>query len=151
MLVVLASDVGVYDVVEGENAGGMDYVGVQIDMTYRNATDDVVFLHGCKRPSLPVLQKWQGGAWVLAWGAVEQSCGSTPVPIPPGETYAMTVPVMGYLPGQNAAPTFDTEVEGTYRLLWTVYTADEPREDALLPLDQRVSNTFELRLQDDEP
>lgn len=49
---------------------------------------------------------------------------------------------MGFLPGQNVAPTFETEVEGTYRLNLRLYSSltDEqsPLGKDLVPLLARA-------------
>ena len=113
---------------------------------YTNTTGADVYLFGCRTPSRPTLQKRVDGAWVDAWMPVEDGCLSPPWRIRPGETYRDTLHVVGYKPGYNTAPTFDTAIEGTYRLVRAIY--DVPELDAqgsgLLPLAQRVSNAFEV-------
>lgn len=115
----------------------------------RNPTDEPLYLIGCHRPPPPLLEKLVDGEWEVAYGAVVPLCLSPPFEIPPGGERRDTLRVVGFLPGQNTMPTFDTAVEGTYRLRWEIYAGqtdeDFPVGGDLLPLEQQVSNTFEVR------
>jgi hypothetical protein len=55
------------------------------------------------------------------------------------------------LPGSSYHPPFEVEeVAGTYRLVWTVFARwdpDAPGPQAQLPVEQRVSNPFTLRVE----
>ena len=111
-----------------------------IATTYTNVLSDTVYLLGCHRPSPPVLQKDTGDAWTRAYSASEDLCLSPPWRIAPGTTYRDTLYVRGYRSGGD--PLFRTEVDGTYRLVRSVYA--DPDGATLLPADQRTSNTFEV-------
>ena len=121
-------------------AGRVPHVEITIPVVYRNTTDTYVYLIGCRTPFRPVLEKRVDRKWVSAWVPVEDACLSPPWPIGPGETFRDTVRVFGVRPGYNAAPTFDTEVPGTYRLVQRLYV-DPEGEQALPPI---MSNTFRV-------
>ena len=58
-----------------------------------------------------------------------------------------TLRVVAALPGQNIGPEFKPEeVEGTYRLVRRIYASvsEGGTGEELLPLEKRVSNTFQL-------
>lgn len=119
------------------------HVEVSIPMTYTNVTDQTVYLLGCYHPSRPVLMKQEEEQWVTAYAAIELMCLSPPWVIRPREVFRDTLHVYGILPGHNAGPTFDTEIDGTYRLERTVYM--DPEGNKLLPDSLRISNLFTLR------
>ena len=116
-------------------------------MTYTNPTDRTVYMTGCKGPSKPTLQKQEGRDWVPAYSPVELMCLGPPTVIEPGESYRDTLHVSGYLPGQNVAPTFKTEVEGTYRLVRAVFSDPDGKQP--LPDSLRISNLFEMVLSEE--
>ena len=128
---------------------GRAYVSVRIPYATRNATGEPLYLIGCITPPAAVLEKRVGDAWVTAYSAGELMCLSPPWVIASGEARRDTLVVRGYLPGQNISPTFETDIEGTYRLRRTLHTGltDEatPLGRGVLPDDQSVSNTFEIR------
>ncbi len=128
---------------------GRTYVSARIPYETFNATGEALYLIGCNVPPSAVLEKSVGGAWVTAYSPGTGFCLSAPWVIASGETRRDTLVVRGYLPGQNITPTFDTEVEGTYRLRRTIHTgrADESASLGVADLEpmQSVSNTFELR------
>lgn len=122
---------------------------VRVDIPYetRNTTSGSLYFIGCGRPPSAVLEKQQGDEWVVAYSPVELLCLSAPFDLEAGDLRRDTLRVRGFLPGQNAGPTFDTDLEGTYRLRRVIYTGtgssglgQEVVEDELT-----VSNTFELR------
>jgi hypothetical protein len=121
---------------------GSEVVRVEftIATAYTNVRHDTVYLLGCNRPSLPVLQKDTGDAWARAYSAPEDLCLSPPWRIAPGTTYRDTLHVHGYRSGGD--PRFHTEVDGTYRLTRSIYA--DPDGATLLPAGQRTSNTFEV-------
>lgn len=121
---------------------------VRVDIPYetRNTTSRPLHAIGCGRPSA-ILEKQQGNEWVVAYAPIELGCLSPPFVLEAGDVWRDTLRVRGFLPGQRAGPTFDTDIEGTYRLRRVIYTGTgssgpgpEPVEDELT-----VSNTFELR------
>ncbi len=121
-------------------------VQLTIETEYTNTTDNTVYLIGCHQPSAPQLQKYKDGEWVTVYSPVENECLSPPWEISPGETYRDTYQVYGYLPGYNAAPTFDATIPGRYRLVRDIYQelSDPVNEAELLPLSERISNEFKI-------
>ncbi len=123
-------------------------VVLEIPYQVYNQTSNPLYFVAC-RTSMPALEKRVGGEWRLAYAAVRVLASLHPVKIAPGEARADTLRVKGYLPGQNIAPEFYTEIEGTYRLRCDVYGGVDddwqPLDHTLLPLEQRVSNTFGVR------
>ncbi|WP_446375128.1 hypothetical protein [Coleofasciculus sp. E2-BRE-01] len=121
-------------------------VKLTIETEYTNTTGNTVYLIGCHQPSAPQLQKYRDGEWVTVYSPVENECLSPPWEIPPGETYQDTYQVYGYLPGYNAAPTFDAPIPGRYRLVRDIYQqlSDPVNEAELLPLSERISNEFKI-------
>lgn len=115
-----------------------------IPTSFTNEMDTDVYLLGCKVPSPPELIRQEGGDWVIAYAPVVQLCLSPPWRLQPGETFRDTLWVEGFLPGYNAAPTFNTEVDGTYRLVRRVYL--DPDGKTVLPAALRTSNTFQVTL-----
>lgn len=92
-----------------------------------------------------------GGDWVHAWGAVVDLCLSPPIEIGPGATYTDTLEVFAGHPDGDTRPRFAVDdVEGVYRLVWTPvhdYEQDRPGFGDALPLEDRVSNRFRLRME----
>jgi len=121
-------------------------VQLTIETEYTNTTENTVYFMGCHHPSAPQLQKYQEGKWVTVYSPIENLCLSPPWDIAPGETYRETYQVYGYLPGHNAAPTFDASIPGRYRLVRDIYQqlSDPLNESELLPLSERVSNEFTI-------
>lgn len=121
-------------------------VQLTIETEYTNTTENTVYFIGCHHPSAPQLQKYQGGKWVTVYSPIENQCLSPPWDIAPGETYRETYQVYGYLPGHNAAPTFDASIPGRYRLVRDIYQqlSDPLHESELLPFSERISNEFTL-------
>jgi len=116
-----------------------------VPLTITNVTNERIALTRCKRPSAPVLQKLVDERWETAFAPIEQLCLSPPWFIEPGDTFVDTLRVRGFLPDQSAAPTFDTDLEGTYRLVHRLYrrpVGDQEQPSDLLPEPLRTSNTF---------
>ena len=87
---------------------------IEFDVPFvaRNPTDATLYLTGCNSPHPPILEKYVDGTWTAAYDAVLQGCLSPPFEISPGGERTDTLRVIAFLPGQNAMPTFDVEVEG---------------------------------------
>lgn len=130
-------------------ADGDERVVVDIPYETRNPTTDTLHLIGCKNPSPPVLEKFREGEWETVYSPVVAECLSPPWSIAPGEVRRDTFRIRGYRPGQNIRPTFEAEIDGTYRLRRRMYTevgGEQGRMgEALVPPENRVSNSFELR------
>jgi hypothetical protein len=122
-----------------------------IRMTYHNTTGKDVYLPTCRGPQPPRLQKQVGDAWVVAFAPNILACEGAPITILRGDSYAYTFRILAGMPGSNFAPRFAvSEVPGTYRVLWEVFsgTSGDPSRPVTtkdpLPLDQQISNTFRL-------
>lgn len=122
---------------------------VDIITTFTNHTNDTVRLHPCgqSQPSF-MLEKWVDGAWRPAYS---QACPAILMLDPPGvaphAARTDTARVRAML-ASNAMPRFETEpVAGSYRLVYVqAYRTWRPNDGSgeLLPLEQRVSNTFRI-------
>ena len=111
-----------------------------------------VVLKGCINPSLPVLQKRLDGIWTVVYAAIEPECISPPWFIKPGESHQDTLRVHAVLDPQ-VIPVVRWEsgipVDGTYRLERMIFTNHliEEAPSTLLPLSDRVSQSFEIHTQ----
>lgn len=124
-----------------------DAVELDIVTTFTNRTSDTVRLHPCgtSQPSF-VLEKSIGGAWTPAY---RQACTMMlmldPPKVAPGASRTDTARVRAML-APNAMPRFEAEpIAGRYRVVYAqAYRTWIPNEGPgeLLPLEQRVSNTF---------
>jgi hypothetical protein len=122
---------------------------VDIVTTFTNHTNDTVRLHPCgqSQPAF-ILEKWVNGGWQPAYNQV---CPAMlmldPPSVPPHGSRTDTARVRAML-AANAAPRFEAEpLAGSYRLVYAqAYRTWRPNEGPgeLLPLEQRVSNTFRL-------
>jgi hypothetical protein len=126
-----------------------DAIEVDIVTTFTNRTSDTVRLHPCgtSQPSF-VLEKWIDGAWRPAYN---QACPAIlmldPPSVAPSASRTDTARVRAML-AANAMPRFETEpIAGSYRVVYVqAYRSWRPNEGPgeLLPLEQRVSNTFRI-------
>jgi hypothetical protein len=122
---------------------------IDIVTTFTNRTSDTVRLHPCgsSQPSF-TLEKWTGGVWTPAYS---QACPAIlmldPPQVAPGASRTDTARVRAML-AANAMPRFETEpIAGSYRVVYAqAYRSWRPNEGPgeLLPLEQRVSNTFRI-------
>ena len=124
-------------------------IEVDIVTTFTNRTSDTIRLHPCgtSQPSF-VLEKWTDGAWKPAYS---QACPAMlmldPPKVAPGASRTDTARVRGML-APNTMPRFEAEpIAGSYRVVYAqAYRSWVPNEGPgeLLPLEQRVSNTFRM-------
>lgn len=120
-----------------------------IEATYTNLTGKTVYIPGCHSPDPPVLEKWQEDKWVTAYAPVVLLCLGSPVIIGAGDVYAYTYRISAART-PNTSPRFEVaELPGTYRLVWRILSTwtphgPEPGLGKELPLEQRISNTFEI-------
>ncbi|HEY8460304.1 MAG TPA: hypothetical protein VIM99_07990 [Blastocatellia bacterium] len=117
-------------------------VKFQINYSYVNRTDGVVFLPSCKKPYRPRLEKKVGDRWVAVVDSVGLMCGGPPIRIGPGKTYRGSFEVEAFLPGNGKQPELKidvAEIEGVYRLVH-VFSG----EKQIFALKDRVSNEFNL-------
>ena len=126
---------------------GLAQVTFDVPFVIRNTTGAPLYRTGCLVPDPAILIKEEEGEIVTAYNQAVFMCLGPPYVIEPGEVVRDTLHVWGALPGQNAAPTFDTEVEGTYRLYLRLYTTledDGASGDDLAPFEALLSNTFRV-------
>jgi hypothetical protein len=125
-------------------------IEVDIVTTFTNHTSDTVRLHPCGPQSQPafMLEKWVNGAWTPAYN---QACPAIlmldPPRVAPHAQRTDTARVRAML-APNAMPRFEAEpIAGSYRVVYTqAYRSWLPDggPGELLPLEQRVSNTFRI-------
>jgi hypothetical protein len=123
---------------------------IDIVTTFTNRTSDTVRLHPCGSTSQPSfsLEKWVDGVWTPAYS---QACPAIlmldPPKVAPGASRTDTARVRAML-AANAMPRFEVDpVAGEYRVVYAqAYGSWRPNEGPgeLLPLEQRVSNTFRI-------
>lgn len=127
-----------------------DALELDIATTFTNRTSDTVRLHPCGSSSQPSfsLEKWADGVWKPAYG---QACPAIlmldPPKVAPGASRTDTARVRAML-AANAMPRFEADpIAGEYRVVYAqAYGSWRPNEGPgeLLPLEQRVSNTFRI-------
>ena len=126
-----------------------DAIEIDIVTRFTNHTSDTVRLHPCgtSQPSF-ALEKWVDGAWTPAYS---QACPAIlmldPPRVAPHTQRTDTARVRAML-APNAMPRFEAEpIAGSYRIVYVqAYRSWRPNEGPgeLLPLEQRVSNTFRI-------
>ena len=127
---------------------GPDWYSVNVPYTFDNRTGGAVYLVNCQGGFRQNLQRWDGKQWVDAWSPVLLACLSEPIVIAAGASFADALAVWGGAPSSNFSPRFEPEYpSGTYRVVWhdalSTYQDRVPFGEPI-PLDARVSNTFEL-------
>jgi len=122
-----------------------------IQMTYTNNTGHRVYIPTCRGPQPPRLQKKVGETWVVAFSPNILACETSPITVSPGDSYPYTFRIIAGMPGSSYVPRFAvSEIPGTYRVLWEIVSdvvGNPARPEATrnpLPVDQEVSNTFQL-------
>jgi hypothetical protein len=138
--------------VEGE------YYRAEIPFRYTNRTSGTVVLTGCRPPSSPMLEWWDGTQWRLAFQHVELMCLSAPFVIPRATVIDDTVRLQVARDsigssGRLTLPYWDASHDvGDYRLVWRLQDPGTPGEESemqggrMRPLAERVSNTFRLTI-----
>jgi hypothetical protein len=134
-----------------------------IPFTFTNRTGGPVHLPTCRRDFAPAVQRETSeGPWEGVWGPIHNDCLSIPITVvPPGGTLQDTLvlfaaPAQGEHPAMGRMGRLHDELaaggRGTYRLVWLenqALTSFDPRARPAgrpLPLAQRVSNPFTLRV-----
>lgn len=123
----------------------------KITFVFTNPTSAPVYIVNCRGATSLRLEKQSGDTWVPAWSPVIPLCLSAPVVVQPGQQYSGVVHVSAGHPSNNLYPKFVLDpVPGVYRIVWAdvlrtyddqAYPFGEP-----LPLEQRVSNRFQLHV-----
>jgi hypothetical protein len=122
-----------------------------IPFTYRNDSNQPVYLPTCRGVQPPRLEKLVGDRWIVAYAPVVSFCQGVPASVGPRESLNYTMRIVAGMPGTTFVPRFIvSEVPGTYRVLWEVFGGvdGDPRRPVpvkdLLPLSRRTSNPFEI-------
>lgn len=124
-----------------------NYLRSEVPFTYTNRSRRTLALHGCNPPGPPDLEWWDGTEWRLTFQRVEMLmlCLSPPFLIAPGTTLTETLSIFVSDPIDPASGLHPVWLgprqRAQYRLVWGLRDA---KRETLVPLDQRVSNTFEL-------
>ena len=128
-----------------------EVIRTQIPYSFTNRTGSRVFLVNCLGEFAVSLQMQQAGEWVRAWSPILLLCWSAPIVIEPGEVYRTTLDVFASLPGGSWQPYLPPPDASTaYRIVWgtglSSYDPDQYPFGELIPLAERVSNSFTLEL-----
>jgi hypothetical protein len=123
----------------------------RIAFVFTNPTPAPVYIVNCKGTTSLRLEKQSGDKWVPAWSPVIPLCLSAPIVVQPGQRYSGVVHVSAGHPSNNLYPKFAVDpVPGVYRIVWRdVLRTYDDRANPFgepLPLEQRVSNRFRLRV-----
>jgi hypothetical protein len=124
------------------DGGGIE---VEIDYTFSNETGHTVYLPNCQGSYFYRLERLEGDTWITAWDPPQYLCLGEPIMIAPGETFSDTVRISGT---QSDTYTERVWTGGTFRIVWSGALksyGEGPYSEALLPIEHRVSNSFELR------
>jgi hypothetical protein len=122
-------------------------VGVRVRFT--NPRNERVYFVNCNGATSHHLEKLVQGEWVIAWVPALPACLSPVITVDAGASYDWDTWI--YSGTGNLHPQFRVSyVPGIYRLVWgsllRTYSANAYPFGEPLPFEQRVSNTFELRL-----
>ena len=136
-----------------ENWRGHVWYGTEIPYSFTNRTGSKVYLVNCEGRFDLGLEVQESGEWVLAWSSVSGLCLDAPIVIEPGEVWETTLEVIGCTSGGSCAPRLDTTriTSAPVRIVWgtglSSYDSAYPFGE-LIPLEERVSNSFTLRVTD---
>ena len=110
-----------------------------IPYTFMNRTGSTVFLSNCLGGFTHSLEMQRAGEWVTAWNSVQCLMASPDMVIEPDEVFADTVWAVG-TPDELIPPPDEST---PYRIRWH---AGRFSSGERLPLEERVSNPFTLKL-----
>lgn len=121
----------------------------EIHYTFTNPSSDSVYVVGCRGPQSPYLERLEDGVWLHGWSKLVLDCLDVPTfSVEPNGRYSDTLRIIAAFPDSNVEPKFAFDPpDGVYRLVWKPRSAfDESHPDygPLLPLEQRISNSFTL-------
>jgi len=125
---------------------------VQIPYSFTNRTGSKVYLENCRGSFSIFLQTKEDGEWSYTWSPVLPACLSPPIVIEPGEVYATILDLGGCTSGGSCGPTLDLArvTSAPARIVWgtglSSYDADRHPFGELIPLEERVSNSFRLEV-----
>ena len=127
-----------------------------IGIRYRNDGPDTVYVVNCNGHVVMFLQQRTEDGWTDAWRGESNGCLSSPIVIPPGTSYATSLPIWGAEAGATWTNAFLTDdFGGDFRLVWhqPVLHYDARRQNIgdTIPLARRASNPFVLRRAESDP
>ena len=135
-----------------ENWRGHVWYRTEIPYSFTNRTGSKVYLLNCRGDFDIRVQVEEAGYWTHFWSPVLRACLSPPIVIEPGEVYETTVDVVGCTSGGSCGPrlTLPPTASTRYRILWgdarSTYDHDGPPWGEVIPLEERVSNSFTLQV-----
>ena len=112
---------------------------VRIPYTFTNRTGSAVFLSNCLGGFARSLEMQRAGEWVAAWHSAQCLGKSPDIVIEPDEVYSNIVVAAG-TPDELIPPPDEST---PYRIKWL---AGHFSTGEHLPLEERVSNSFTLKL-----
>ena len=127
--------------------------GGRIPYSFTNRTGSKVYLTGCQGQIDVRLEMETAGEWVHIWSPVRLLCRGPPIVIEPDEVYETTLHVLGCLEGKCGPRLVLPSSSSTpIRILWgsalSSYDEDACPFGEPIPLEERVSNRFTLRVSD---
>ena len=132
--------------------GGHEWYRGRIPYTFTNRTGSRVYLPNCRGGFDISLEVEEAGRWLHAWSPILLDCLSPPIVIEPDEVYETTLRVGGCASGGNCGPRLDLPriTSAPVRILWgtglSSYDPDAHPSGELIPLEERVSNSFRLHV-----
>jgi hypothetical protein len=124
----------------------------RVTYAFTNNTGKPVSFVNCNGQTRLVFQKLEGAAWRDIWGPATFECLSAPITVAPGETQVSSVRVLVEYPGGPGDPgTSASDLTGTFRIVWESavhdYATGTTNFGTVLPIEQRISNRFLLRVE----
>jgi len=131
-----------------EGGGGHIWYG-KFPYSFTNRTGSNVYLPNCRGGFDVRLEMEKAGEWVHIWSPTLLLCLSPPIVIEPDEVYETTLRVVGCLEG-NCGPRRRPISFTPVRILWgdalSSYDDGAYPFGELIPLEERVSNRFTLKV-----
>ncbi|MDE2973468.1 MAG: hypothetical protein OXU64_01925 [Gemmatimonadota bacterium] len=134
-----------------ESWRGHVWYRTEIPYSFTNRTGSKVYIPNCRGGFDIRLQVEEAGYWAY-WSPVLLACLSPPIVIEPDEVYEAILDVVGCTSGGSCAPrlTLPPAASTRYRIMWgDALSSYDDRADPfgeLIPLEERVSNSFTLRI-----
>ena len=127
------------------SSGG--FYTIVISMVYTNRHAFATQVSDCPAQQPPLLQRWSGTAWELAWQPPPAACTGLATTVAPGAVLRLVEEVTGGLPPSRFIPIwYSVDPSGTHRAVWNVRRAPgSVSESVPIPIEERVSNNFVVR------
>lgn len=120
---------------------------ITMRVSFINRTPEQAYFRGCRDPDPPIMEKLEDGEWVIAYHAPVALCFGSATIVEPGQRYEYVYRIVSGLSGSDVGTRFQVEeLSGVYRLNWGILRKwdRDPSLWELLPLEQRISQPFEL-------